>query len=52
MNLAYYLIECYTEVRRTLDEPKRPTDLDLTHYRQLVTRKEEEEEKEKSGEKI
>ena len=22
LNLAYYLIECYIEVRRTLDEPK------------------------------
>ena len=23
LNFAYHLIECYTEVRRTQDEPKR-----------------------------
>ena len=29
--LLNYLIECHTEVRRT---PDKPTDLELTHYRQ------------------
>ena len=44
LNLAYYLMECNSKVRRILDEPKRATytDLELTHYRQRISGKEEE----------
>ena len=44
--LLNYLIECYTEVRRTLD---KPTDLELTHYRQRRKRKKSGEMAKKFG---
>ena len=34
LNLAYFLIECYAEVRRT------PDDLELTHYQKRVVQRE------------
>ena len=43
LNLAYYLFECYTEVRRT------PDDLELTHYRK---RKLQRERKKKKGKRF
>ena len=41
LNLAYYLIECYTEVRRT------PDDLEQTHYRNHIYSGEKKKEREK-----